>query len=124
MRGENKILLLYLISSIFLCFIIHEGAHYFTSVIFGQPIKFEFKFGKIFNIPLVPRYVWYMPQSFTKFQKKIVAGAGFTIEILVGLILPFITYEFGILYLIVALMHLGAYNIYAGEYNDFSFFKD
>ena len=125
MRGEIKIIyILYAILSVLLCFIVHEGAHYITSVIFGHPIKFEFKFGKIFNIPLIPRYVWYMPNSFTKLQKKIVAGAGFTIEILFSAILPFIIYEFGVTCLIVALIHLGVYNFYAEESNDFQFFKD
>lgn len=64
-----------------------------------------------------------MPQSFTKTQKKIVAGAGFTIEIIITAILPFITYKFGVICFLVALIHLALYNLYAGEANDFQYFK-
>ena len=64
-----------------------------------------------------------MPQTFTKTQKRIVAGAGFTIEIMISAILPFIIYKFGITCFLVALIHLALYNLYAGEANDFQYFK-
>ena len=106
------------------CFIVHEGGHYITSVIYGHPIKFRFSFGLLFNKILIPRYVWFMPVEFNDTERKIVAAMGFISEIVFGAILLLLfNSHFSTIYAIISLLHLGLYNFYAGDNSDFKFFN-
>lgn len=104
-----------------LCLIIHEGGHYVSAKLFGKTIKFNFELGKIGNLKIVPRWTWKHPEGLEYWQLAIVCLAGFGIEVIVALLDVILFHWYYII--IITLLHLFAYNIYAGESNDFNFLK-
>lgn len=114
----------YIIVSGILCCVVHEGSHFLMAKYFGETIKFEFTFGYLFNKIPVPRGIWEMPMKFSSFEKKVVAGAGFTGEFLFSIILYMLIQKMFIFYIVVAILHISAYSFYAGDASDFKWFKD
>ena len=97
-------------------FVIHEAGHFLVARCFGEKLSFSFTWGKLFSIIPVPRFTWNMPNALTDKQKKIVALAGFGLELSMTPLLVVMGLE---LYAVVALAHLVLYPMYAGEANDF-----
>jgi len=54
-----------------------------------------------------------------KWKQNIVGLSGFGLEFIAGVPMLFIDWDFGIAYLIGALIHLGAHCIYAPPHHDF-----
>lgn len=94
----------------------HELGHFLTAWFFGQRLTLRFSWGKLFGKIPIPRFTWDMPEALTDKQKKIVALAGFGLELLAAPCLFLAGLE---LYAVVALAHLALYPMYAGEVNDF-----
>ena len=101
-----------------LCAIVHEGAHYLSAKLFGKTIHFEFNWGKIAGIKLIPRWTWRQPDGLKFWQLAIVCLSGFTIEILIGLLFALFNWY---TMLSIGLIHLFTYQYYAGEASDFNF---
>lgn len=114
------LILLYLIKAIILAFLSHEGGHYFTAKVFNRTINFRIVIGKLFNIIPIPRGIWNMPLDISKTKQKIIASAGFLCELIAGLLLLLIQWPY---LLIVWFIHIVLYPFYAGEANDFKWFK-
>lgn len=115
--------LLVLVISIVLCCIIHEGSHYLVAKLFGKTIKFKFNTGKLFNVIPIPRWTWQMPEM-EEWKQRLTALAGFAVEELVAVIVALFVapiYDFALIFFAVAMLHLLAYNLYAGEANDFNY---
>lgn len=104
-----------------LCGLIHEGSHYFAAKMFGKTIKFTFEWGKIGGIKLVPRWTWKHPECLYD-ELVVICLAGFTVEVVFALIDVLLIHWYYII--TITLLHLFAYNIYAGEANDFNVLKD
>lgn len=102
--------------STFAAFVIHEAGHFLAVRCFGEKLSFRFAWGKLFGKIPVPRFTWNMPEALTDKQKKIVASAGFVLELSMTPLLVVMGLE---LYAVVALAHLVLYPMYAGEANDF-----
>lgn len=115
------IFILYFPLALILIFIFHEGGHYLTARIFGKKIRFKFSTGKLWKVK-VPRYIWFMP-DIDLWKQKIIAIAGFSFEFFLGICVSLIFKNFGLVYLFLAGVHILTYNIYAGEANDFKWFK-
>lgn len=98
--------------------LLHEGGHYLAARCFGKHLKFRFEWGGIRKIP-VPRFVWSMPYLSAKWKQKVVALAGFGLELFCIPLLVGLAGDFGILYMGVVAVHLIAYRFYAGDANDF-----
>lgn len=93
----------------------HEGGHYVAALCFGERLKFQFEWGRLFGIVPVPRWVWTMP-NMAEWKQRVVAAAGFGVEFLCA----GIAVALGWLWLLlVAAAHIIAYPFYAGEASDF-----
>ena len=101
--------------------VIHEGGHYFAAAWFGHKLKFRFAWGRFG----VPRFVWDMPIFYQceMWKAKVIAAAGFGAELLAAVVLLAAWHEFGRWYAGVGVAHLAAYRWYAGEANDFKWFR-
>ena len=101
--------------------VIHEGGHYLAARFFGERLKFRFAWGRFG----VPRFVWDMPIFYQceMWKTKVIAAAGFGAELLAAVVLLAAWHEFGLWYTGVAVAHLIAYRWYAGETNDFKWFR-
>ena len=102
--------------SVLAAFAVHEAGHCLAARLFGEKLAFRFAWGRLFGKIPIPRFIWDMPESLTARQKKIVALAGFGLELLTAPCLFLAGLE---LYAVVALAHLALYPMYAGEVNDF-----
>lgn len=102
--------------SVLAAFAVHEAGHCLAARLFGEKLAFRFALGRLFGKIPIPRFIWDMPESLTARQKKIVALAGFGLELLAAPLLVVVGLE---LYTAVALVHLVLYPMYAGEANDF-----
>lgn len=110
-------ILLKIILSILIAGVVHELGHFISAKIFGHTIKFKFAFGK-FN---VPRFVWFMPEI-ERWKQRIIAMAGFGLEILFSAIVLFTYPGFGTYLVFVSLLHFVTYKFYAGDVSDFNYF--
>lgn len=100
---------------VFLPVFVHELGHYgMTFALTGEALSFRFEKGKLWRIP-VPRWVWDYPAGATDKQKKLIAQAGFGLELALACVLP---WPYGA----VALAHFLLYPWYAGEATDFKYF--
>ena len=95
-----------------LCLVAHEGGHWLAARLFGHRLRFRFAFGRFW----VPRLVWRMPCALPCWKMTVIAMAGFVTEhatagALLGLGWPWMA--------VVAVFHIVAYPLYAGEANDF-----
>lgn len=86
-----------------------------TALAFGRKLKFRFAWGQLFGIPIVPRWVWFMPDM-TRWKEKVVAAAGFGVEFLCAGIAAALSWFW---LLVAASVHLAAYPLYAGDNSDF-----
>lgn len=103
--------------------IVHEFGHFLMAKLHGHTIRFRFARGTIPKLKIVvPRFIWYMPEGLSPFNKKLVALAGFGLEFLFTIPLWFFK-PFGAIYLTVAMLHLISYPFYAGENSDFQWLK-
>ena len=102
--------------SVLAAFAVHEAGHCLAARLFGEKLAFRFALGRLFGKIPIPRIIWDMPESLTARQKKIVALAGFGLELLAAL--PCALKGFWI-YPAAAALHLALYPLYAGENNDF-----
>ncbi len=75
--------------SVVLAGLIHELGHFIVALGYGNFLRFELNWGRLWRIP-VPRYVWYMPEELPVQAKRHVALAGFGSEFLVAPILYFL----------------------------------
>ena len=103
------ILLLDIIFSVLLAGIIHESSHYLAAMYYGHRLVFR-RSGF--------RFIWNMPND-TKAHQRIIALAGFGVEILSAPVIYFLLPY----YPVVAVLHLIVYPFYAGDYNDFGWGK-
>ena len=103
--------------SILLTCLIHEGGHYLAARFFGHRLRFWFVWGR-FGIP---RFVWEMPYFFPceRWKAKVIAAAGFGVELFVAIVLLAACPTFGRWYGGVSVVHFVAYRWYAGEASDF-----
>ena len=105
--------------------IMHEFGHFLTAALNKKILKFEFKFVRIFNIIPIPRFIWYMPEDLTVNQQKLIAISGFGFEFVFCIVYLVLAHNiFSMLLLALAILHLLAYKFYAGDFNDFSIFKN
>lgn len=95
----------------------HEFGHWSVAKYYGFDIKFRIEFSGI-----IPRGIWTMPTTDTK-KQKVIAIAGFGFEIFLAVLCMAIIPIFGEYFIIVSLIHLGAYNYYAGDKNDFNWLR-
>ena len=100
--------------SVVLAGLIHELGHFIIALGYGNFLRFDFTWGRLWRIP-VPRYVWYMPADLPDKAKRHVALSGFGAEFLVAPILYFLLPH----YPLIAFLHLMAYPFYAGGSSDF-----
>ena len=100
---------------------IHEGGHYLAARFFGKRLKFRFAWGRFG----VPRFVWNMPYFFMGegWKAKVIAAAGFGMELFAAVVLLAAWREFGLWYAGVAVVHLVAYRWYAGDASDFRWLR-
>jgi len=120
MTSRIILLIVQFVLAVLVAFIVHEGAHYLAAKMFGKTIKFKFSWSpnKLFGFISVPRYVWLQPKL-PHIKLAIVCYAGFTVEILVAILVAYFFAWFDLL--IVAITHLVAYRFYAGDVSDFKF---
>ena len=104
--------------SVVLVGLIHELGHFIVALGYGNFLRFELSWGRLWRIP-VPRYVWYMPEELPVQAKRHVALAGFGAEFLVAPILYFLLPY----YPLVAFLHLTIYPFYAGSVSDFQWLE-
>lgn len=102
--------------SVLAAFAVHEAGHCLAARLFGEKLAFRFAFGRLFGKIPIPRIIWDMPESLTARQKKIVALAGFGLELLAALSCALKGFW---IYPAAAALHLALYGFYAGENNDF-----
>ena len=94
---------------------VHELGHYgMAFALTGVALSFRFEKGTLWRIP-VPRWVWDYPAGVTDKQMRLIAQAGFGLELALACVLP---WPYGA----VALAHFLLYPWYAGENNDFTKF--
>lgn len=103
-------------ASIVAALFLHEFGHYTAALCFGQELAFRFAWGKLFGKIPVPRFVWDMPEELSAAQKKVVALAGFGLELFAAVLCAICGLW---AYSAVALAHLVLYSRYAGEASDF-----
>lgn len=108
-------------AAVMAAFLMHEAGHFLTALCFGYVLPFKFAWGRLFKVR-IPRLIWTMPAALTDHQKGIVALAGFGFEI-VTMPIFYILIDLR-LYPIVVLLHLVAYEFYAGSDNDFKWLED
>lgn len=114
-------IILFIIISIPLCLVIHEGGHYLMAWKFGEKLKFRFDWDTLFGVIKIPGFAWDMPVKFTARQKEITALAGFGMEIAAAFLFAFLGMPFALGYALMTLTHLALYPFYAGDENDFDF---
>ena len=103
-----------IVSAILTAFITHEGGHFLAALLLtGKVLKFRFAFGKLY----VPRFTWTMPYT-TRKKQRIIALAGFGLEIVVAAALSLIFWT--PVFASVSMLHLLLYRFYAGECSDFN----
>lgn len=114
-----------LISCAIILMVTHELGHFMMALLHEKVIKFEFSLEYLLNKIPIPRFIWYMPDDLELNQKKIIAISGFGFEFIYSIVFYCATHAtFGILLIIFALVHLCLYNFYAGENNDFKWFRN
>lgn len=94
-------------------FIVHELAHFVSSILVGKQIKFRFSFGKLFGVIPLPRYIWDHPANISKGKLRFICQSGFVLELGLILFLP-------LHYQVMALLHFVMYPWYSGEVTDFN----
>ena len=99
--------------AILIAFLTHEGGHFLAALYFGHVLRFRFSWGRV----CVPRYVWEMPAT-TRRKQRIIALAGFGLEIVVAAALSLIFWT--PVFASVSMLHLLLYRFYAGECSDFN----
>lgn len=102
-----------IIFQIILAIIFHELGHFITALIFGHVIKFSFSCGYMFNM-FIPRWTWVMPTN-KRYEQRLIAQAGFALELLV---IPFLSP----IYAFIAILHFILYPWYSGNDSDFKYF--
>lgn len=116
------IALYFVFAALLACFI-HEGGHYIAGRLFGHNIAFKLEWGLLFGSQIIPRGVWTMPKI-ERWKQKVIAIAGFGIEVGAIPIVYQTDFEFAIAYWSVVVLHLLFYPIYSSEFNDFKWFRD
>lgn len=109
MLNSILVVVLLLIKMGVVAFVSHEGGHFLASVLFGKPItKWHWSKDDPFRV------TWNYPSGLSKFQKCMIAKAGFGTEIFVGMFMEPI-------YCAVVVLHLFLYNR-TNLANDFKYF--
>lgn len=116
-------IILIVLGTVLLAAAIHETGHWLVALYYGQNLQFEFAWGKIGDTPIIPRFVWYMPTEFTNQEKRNVAIAGFFAEFLAILPIALFNRGYSVFYVVITLLHIGTYHIYAGDSNDFRWLR-
>ena len=106
--------------------IIHEGGHYLAALILTKKkLRFRFSLGWLCGKLPVPRFIWTMPWTPDKWRRKVIALAGFGLELSTALVLLIIDplNPCFLFYAIAAVLHLLLYRLYAGEASDFKWLR-
>lgn len=94
---------------------VHELGHYLMAfALTGAALPFRFAKGNLCGVP-VPRWIWEYPANASDKQKKLIAQAGFGLELALSCVLP-------LSYGVAALAHFLLYPWYAGDVTDFKHF--
>lgn len=109
--------LLKFVIAIVICGAVHEFGHWIIAKAYGSNIKFTFTFGKLFNVIPIPRFTWQMPNGLDRRSRTIIRLSGFTFEFILAVVCCMVYPEI----LLVSIIHLFAYNFYAGDATDFNF---
>ena len=100
---------------VFLPVFVHELGHYLMAfALTGAALPFRYSTGNLWGIP-VPRWLWYYPEGLNEKQQKLIAQAGFGLELA---LVWFLAWP----YAVAALAHFLLYPWYAGEATDFKHF--
>lgn len=103
--------MLSIIFSLMLCFLSHEGGHYFAALYFGKRLQFRFEWGGYY----APRLVWAMPEM-EPWKQCIVAAAGFGTELLCAVAASVLIWPWMMTFFV---LHIGLYRFYARQNSDF-----
>lgn len=94
---------------------VHELGHYLMAfALTGAALPFRFAKGNLCGVP-VPRWIWEYPANASDKQKKLIAQAGFGLELA---LVWFLAWP----YAVAALAHFLLYPWYSGEETDFKHF--
>jgi len=107
----------------FVLMLVHEGGHALAAGMFGYFIDFKFIPLYLLGIPVFFRGVWSMPAA-KRWKQYVIAMSGFGFEFAVGIVLALCYQMFGVIFLLLAVVHIALYPFYCGENNDFNVFKE